>query len=238
MQKEIEMEAPRAIDKYLGAVHCSRIEGSVTHIGWDMSNYLTSACVAFEKETDRKLKPATTPYVSDLPKAALDKNLATQSEFANISGSMLMKMLYPGRMAVRSVVLAMSAREEGAQWQRAVSLPNYLSKSRISPKCSVYLMPSHVERCAISAVVPILNDLSKSYMAQNAIFSNMSMSAREEGTQWQRAFVIAQLSVQVIYVGNAISLNKASRSAKRVRSGSVLFQCSTTKTLIKAPHGL
>ena len=80
IRKEIEMEQPHALDKYLGAIHRCKKEGPVTTMQWDMSNYLTSACVSFEKETGIKLKPATTPYASDLQKEALDKNLATPWE--------------------------------------------------------------------------------------------------------------------------------------------------------------
>ena len=71
-----------------------------------MTDYITSACKEFEKQTGLRLKPAATPYVADLPREKLDESLACPGEHANIAASMLMRLLYPGRMAFPVIVLA------------------------------------------------------------------------------------------------------------------------------------
>ena len=42
LAKEIEMEAPHVLDKYLGSIHRHYKQGGTTRLGWDMSNYLSS----------------------------------------------------------------------------------------------------------------------------------------------------------------------------------------------------
>ena len=106
LREAIEMDPPHPIANYLGAVHQMVTNGAVTTIAWDMSNYLTSACRRFEKETGIKLKPATTPYSPALPKDQLDLKLAAPGELGFCAASMLMGLLYPGRMAFPVVVLA------------------------------------------------------------------------------------------------------------------------------------
>ena len=65
LRAEIDMEDPHALCKYLGAMHKFRRDGMVTALKWDMSDYFSSACKAFEAATNVKLKPASTPYAPD-----------------------------------------------------------------------------------------------------------------------------------------------------------------------------
>ena len=106
MRKEIEMEDPHSLGKYLGATHRYIKNGPVTTMQWDMSDYMKSACRSFEAATGRTLKPVATPYVSDLTKEAMDKNLGSPGEYGHLAASMLMRLLYPARMAFPMVVLA------------------------------------------------------------------------------------------------------------------------------------
>ena len=106
LRKEIDMEDPHPIQKYLGAAHKFRLDKNVTTIGWDMTNYLVTACKAFEDATGIKLKQATTPYAPSLDKDKMDENLSAPGKLQGVAASTLMRLLYPGRMAVPTVVLA------------------------------------------------------------------------------------------------------------------------------------
>ena len=106
LRAEIEMENPHAIQKYLGAQHKFRHDKHVTTIGWDMSSFLLTACKCFEDTTGIKLKPSATPYASALNKEAMDANLAAPGKLQEVAASTLMRLLYPGRMAVPTLVLA------------------------------------------------------------------------------------------------------------------------------------
>ena len=106
LRAEIDMEDPHDLDKYLGAIHKFRRDGNIATLGWDMSNYLSSACRAFEEATKVKLKPASTPYAPEISSDQLDRNLAQEGAYKNIAASMLMRILYPGRMATPTVVVA------------------------------------------------------------------------------------------------------------------------------------
>ena len=73
LRRQIDMEDPKPIHKYLGCIHSVKVTGvepnRITQISYDMSSYFIAACEHYTKRTGLKLKKVDTPYAPAIEKA-------------------------------------------------------------------------------------------------------------------------------------------------------------------------
>ncbi len=103
VRKEIEMEEPIAVNRYLGCCHevHTVVREKFVNSTYDfvMSDYFRAACEDYEKETGQKLvNNHNTPAPPAIDNKALDLLLATPGERANDAPHFLMKLLYGARI--------------------------------------------------------------------------------------------------------------------------------------------
>ena len=104
LKKQVVMDEPTPISKYLGCMHLTTEYDAqsaiITEIVFDMRIYVKSAIGDYVKRTGWTLKPAASPYAPDLPNVALDRFLGEDGEHADLAASFVMKLMYAARMAV------------------------------------------------------------------------------------------------------------------------------------------
>ena len=98
VRREVEMEEPSRLDKYLGCHHKIARSVDITHVQWSMSDYLRSAVSMFEAETGNKLTPAPTPFVTEVSREQFQENVAKVGALGHVAAKYLMKLLYAARM--------------------------------------------------------------------------------------------------------------------------------------------
>ena len=112
LRKEIEMDDPHALNKYLGCFHhfleTTANGEKLTTIQFDMADYFRSACEIFIAETGETLKPASTPFAPEINSEDLDHLLNTPGKFSGKAASFIMKLMHGARMAMPQICVIVS----------------------------------------------------------------------------------------------------------------------------------
>ena len=112
LRKEIEMDDPHPLNKYLGCFHHfleTTVNGEkMMTIQFDMADYFKSACEIFVAETGETLKPASTPFAPEINSEDLDHLLSTPGRFSSKAASFIMKLMYGARMAMPQLCVIVS----------------------------------------------------------------------------------------------------------------------------------
>jgi hypothetical protein len=110
IRREIDMEEPALMNRYLGCNHTFSTTGvpgkQVTKYTWVMSGYFEQALQIYKEDTGLCVKPSRTPYVPDIDKVSLDKLLAVEGKWKKLSPHFLMKLLYGVRQCHPGMSLA------------------------------------------------------------------------------------------------------------------------------------
>ena len=112
LRKEIEMDDPHTLNKYLGCFHHlleTTVKGEkMMTIQFDMADYFKSACEIFVTETGETLKPAPTPFAPEVNSEDLDHLLNTPGKFSSKAAGFIMKLMYGARMAMPQICVIVS----------------------------------------------------------------------------------------------------------------------------------
>ena len=103
IRKNIKMEEPSDLQKYLGCVHHVTqkiVEGeTITNVTFDMMNYFQAAIDQYLELATEKLNEVSTPFAPRLAPEELDALMAERGVFADHAASLVMKLMYGVRMA-------------------------------------------------------------------------------------------------------------------------------------------
>ena len=105
IRREIKMEDPAPLHKYLGCKHEYKKTGELTTMTWKVGEYLKSSCDHFEEVAGIKLNPAATPYATEIPRDRMDENLNSPGKWGSMSASLLMRLMFPARSDAQNGVL-------------------------------------------------------------------------------------------------------------------------------------
>ena len=98
IRKNIKMDEPSDLQKYLGCVHHvtqKMVEGeTITNATFDMKNYFQAAIDQFLELATEKLNEVNTPFAPRLAPEELDSLMAGRSIFADHAASLVMKLMY------------------------------------------------------------------------------------------------------------------------------------------------
>ena len=99
--REIKMDDPEEIGKYLGCNHEFVTVGPTTTIVWEMRDYLISAVDEYKAVTGlTSITPASTPFAADESNDVYLRRLSKPGRRAKSCASFLMKLLWAARQAV------------------------------------------------------------------------------------------------------------------------------------------
>ena len=93
IRKEILMEEPTPLDRYLGCHHKFTVNGKSVKTVIDMTKYFESKVKIFEEERPVDLKKVESPYVDKLRQVQQDLALITPGVYADTCSSPLMALL-------------------------------------------------------------------------------------------------------------------------------------------------
>ena len=150
LRKEIEMDDPHTLKKYLGCFHHfleTTVNGEkpVT-IQFDMADYFRSAFEIFVTETGETQKPASTPFAPEINSEDLDNLLNTPDKLSAKAASFIMKLMYGARMAMPQICVIVSRlANQITKWSADSDrrlLRVYVTCARTRTKCSPARSPS------------------------------------------------------------------------------------------------
>ena len=103
IRKNIKMDEPADLQKYLGCVHHVTqkiVEGeTITNVTFDMKNYFQAAIDQYLELATEKLNEVNTPFAPRLAPEELDSLMAERGILADHAASLVMKLMYGVRMA-------------------------------------------------------------------------------------------------------------------------------------------
>ena len=102
IRKNIKMDEPSDLQKYLGCVHHvtqKMVEGeTITNVTFDMVNYFQAAIDQYLELATGRLNEVNTPFAPRLAPEELDSLMAERGIFADHAASLVMKLMYGVRM--------------------------------------------------------------------------------------------------------------------------------------------
>ena len=104
VRKNIRMDEPAAMQKYLGVIHhitSREVSGErITEICFDMAAYFRSAIEDYLQISGAKLTRAASPYAPKVESDELDRLLETPGKLEKHAAHLVMKLMYGARMAL------------------------------------------------------------------------------------------------------------------------------------------
>lgn len=99
LRREIELEDPEPVSKYLGVHHKFSDDKTkqVKEYELSMCDFFRQACEVYTEKTGLTLKPADTPFAPELPKDQTIELMSKPGKYGSESASLLMKPLYGAR---------------------------------------------------------------------------------------------------------------------------------------------
>jgi hypothetical protein len=178
MEKKLEFDAPpKEIDKYLGAqFNLSKEEGACngeTTLTIQMSDYVREVTEQFEKELDKTLEPAPTPYLT-----TLDDPLRLLSEMGIHSGTAsgyLLKLMVVAKACRPDILVAVTRlAQKSSRWLKFhdVSLKRIFQYLKSSVDLHLYgkLRTSDLKDCklVLSTEADLAGDIGQYGMTEGA----------------------------------------------------------------------
>ena len=112
IRKDIVMEDPGQMQKYLGCIHhvVRKMKGgeTITQVAFDMQKYFESALAEYRELNSEKLHKVDSPYAPRLNDKELDSLLAQPGKMAAHAASLVMRLMYGVRMAAPHLSIAVT----------------------------------------------------------------------------------------------------------------------------------